>query len=191
MPEWFVISTDASDRCPNRQYSEMARAWGLRSPQSTRSAVRTPQSTRRPSSLVVARYSLVVALGVSANQFRRPIGIRRRLASRGPHTGSSTVTSVGGRCWRLWVRLRVVGGRFRVPSALLKIIYVSSFLSRPSVRVWLCVVRSEWKHNNNKPDVVYSPFPGAVLATSWRFMMTPRTTISVHGATTAAVNLCW
>lgn len=147
------------------------------------------------SAVVTRRYSLVVALGVSANQFRRPIGIRRRLASRGPHTGSSTVTSVGVTVLTAVGAVAGCGGeRSRAPSALLKIIYVSSFPSRPSVCavcVFLCVVRSEWKHNNNKRNVAYSSFPGADLATSSRFIMAPRTTIHVHGATTTAVDLRW
>jgi len=111
---------------------------GVRRQQSAHSqtAVRSRLVDRRHSSLL------------SANQFRRPIGIRRQLASRGPHTGSSTVTSVGGKTVLTAVGAVAGwggGGQSRAPSALLKIIYVSSFPSRPSVRlcVCLCAVRSE------------------------------------------------
>jgi len=159
------------------------------------STVHTTTLSTLHSRLVDRRYSSLLL----ANQFRRRRGLSAfsgdsRVADRIP--GAAQWRRWGWRCWRLWARLRVVGGRSIAPSALLKIIYVSSFPSRPvrpSVRLCVClfVVRFEWKHNNNKRDDLYSPFPGADLATRLRFMMAPRTTIYVHGVTTIALDLRW
>lgn len=164
--------------------------WAIWRGSSTESARRSQLVDRRHSSLLVSRESLLVALGVSANQFRRPIGIRRRLASRGPHTGSSTVTSVGVTVLTAVGAVAGCGGEVQSSQCFIKD-YLCVVVPVPSVRlcVCLCVVRSDRKHNNNKRDVVYSSFPGADLAISSRFIMASRTTIYVRGETTSAVDL--